>query len=522
MADTDKTNDSPPREDVGSVFHVENVSTDEADRLLDSLGVPVGEVSRQTLKSLGSDADRKLDVLITDAVAEQIWTEWNGEQRIKNDSFRRAFHAMLADGVRLGFRTERFRNISRSLPDPVGDGENWVAAFEGAIAGREKCRIALRLQPERYLAFMRTNTEGNEQSWGNSLSTMKDGLFYELGIVLPPITVAPDETLKDEEFRIEWNDVCWPKGTGLADDRILVNDTPQRLRLLNIEGAPATNPANGSECAIVDAARAEVCTRAGLTTWSPMTYTILALGAVLRRSAAAFVNRYLVWHFLNALGHAKVRPALINEVRKRFDVDVLVRTLRGLVDEDITIRDLSSLLEKMLSVQGKVCAGGSKYILFDFDSQYSIGLNEDDVSTHNLFTHNAFPAILSAHGDKTLTVTDYIRAVRASLRRYISHKYTRGQNTLIAYSIDPKIDARLKDPADLRPAERMELLKCVRRAMVGERAAQTPVITTFESRLRLRQEIRHDFPNLPVLSYQELSTDMNIQPIAHISSDLWP
>src|SRR5262249_15109529 len=127
----------------------------------------------------------------------------------------------------------------------------------------------------------------------------------------------------------------------------------------------------------VDAAQAEVCERAGLTTWNPMGYTILALSAVLRRSAAAFVTRYLVWYFLNLLDQA--RPVLVNEARARFDIDVLVRTLRGLVDEEISIRDLSSLLETMLSVQGKVLVAGSKHILFDFDSQYAVGLIEDDI-----------------------------------------------------------------------------------------------------------------------------------------------
>jgi type III secretion protein V len=53
--------------------------------------------------------------------------------------------------------------------------------------------------------------------------------------------------------------------------------------------------------------------------------------------------------------------------------------------------------------------------------------------------------------------------------------------------------------------------------------AQNPVIlTTQEVRLRLRKEVAHEFPHLNVLSYQELSPDMNIQPIARISSDDWP
>src|SRR6185437_2091159 len=112
-------------------------------------------------------------------------------------------------------------------------------------------------------------------------------------------------------------------------------------------------------------------------------------------------------------------------------------------------RDVSSVLEKMLSVQGKVPVVGSKYILFDFDSQYAVGLNEGNIPAHNLFTQNAFPATITTYADnKQLTVSDYVRAVRASLRRYISHKYLRGQNTLFAYVVDPRIDARLRDPAE--------------------------------------------------------------------------
>jgi type III secretion protein V len=35
----------------------------------------------------------------------------------------------------------------------------------------------------------------------------------------------------------------------------------------------------------------------------------------------------------------------------------------------------------------------------------------------------------------------------------------------------------------------------------------------------VRKLIETDFPNLPVLSYQELSPDLNIQPIARITWD---
>jgi type III secretion protein V len=142
-----------------------------------------------------------------------------------------------------------------------------------------------------------------------------------------------------------------------------------------------------------------------------------------------------------------------------------------------------------------------------------------------VFAHNAFPAALAASEHSLqLTVADYVSNVRASLKRYISHKYTRGQNTLIVYLLDPQIEARLRDPTELRLEERTEFIRCVR-TEVGSLppTAQEPVLlTSFECRLRLRNELRHEFPRLMVVSYQELSPDMNIQPIARISSDDWP
>jgi type III secretion protein V len=51
-------------------------------------------------------------------------------------------------------------------------------------------------------------------------------------------------------------------------------------------------------------------------------------------------------------------------------------------------------------------------------------------------------------------------------------------------------------------------------------AAQNPVLlTSMDIRRTLQKLIEPDFPNLAVLSYQELSPEMNIQPIARISWD---
>jgi hypothetical protein len=124
MSNTDKTNDNSATAGIGLVFHAQDISAAEADRLLASLGVPLNEASRETLRSLGMDADRNLDLLITDAVAEQIWIDWNRDhrERIEDDGFRRALRTMLAEGARVGIPHRAFPQYLQVAARP---GRGW-------------------------------------------------------------------------------------------------------------------------------------------------------------------------------------------------------------------------------------------------------------------------------------------------------------------------------------------------------------------------------------------------------------
>ena len=85
--------------------------------------------------------------------------------------------------------------------------------------------------------------------------------------------------------------------------------------------------------------------------------------------------------------------------------------------------------------------------------------------------------------------------------------------------MDPKFEERLSDPRPLTESELCKLLDAVS-TEVGSMppTAQNPVVlTTALIRYRLRKALRGAFPRLSVLSYQELTPDMNIQPIARIS-----
>ena len=348
-----------------------------------------------------------------------------------------------------------------------------------------------------------TQAQGaDDEPMSEMLSMMQDGLFYELGIILPEVQVHNAPNLKSSEFRIRLNGEEQGPVSGLGPDEFLVNDTVDRLRLLGIEGRKENNPANGSECAIVreTQGQTETCTKTGLTVWGPRGYLVLRLSSEIRKSAARFQTDDATKFILDSLGEAF--PDLVRAALQRYTLTQISGVLRELLAEDISIRDLRSILESLLFVDGTTNVDLRRFIVF---CAYTDGLCPD-------------PA---ARNTSDLTVAQLTDFVRASLKRYISHKYTRGGNTLVVYLMDPAIEQRIGEAGErvLTEAEEKELLA----AIGGEVGSLPPtaslpvLLTSFEVRRALRRLVQREYPQLAVVSYQELSPDMNIQPIARIS-----
>jgi type III secretion protein V len=105
------------------------------------------------------------------------------------------------------------------------------------------------------------------------------------------------------------------------------------------------------------------------------------------------------------------------------------------------------------------------------------------------------------------------------MKRYISYKYTRGNSTLPVYLIAPEIEARLNqiEAQPLNNEERGKLIGGVLKEARYSPSAIPVILTSIETRRVLRKLLEREFPWLAVLSYQELSPEMNIQPLARIS-----
>ena len=117
--------------------------------------------------------------------------------------------------------------------------------------------------------------------------------------------------------------------------------------------------------------------------------------------------------------------------------------------------------------------------------------------------------------------------MRVALKRNIRHNYSSGQNILPAYLLAPHVEESIRGAIRqtsagsylaMEPAASKTLVENLTRT-VGDlsAASQKPVLlTSMDIRRYVRKMIEQDLYDLPVLSYQELTQEINIQPLARV------
>lgn len=139
--------------------------------------------------------------------------------------------------------------------------------------------------------------------------------------------------------------------------------------------------------------------------------------------------------------------------------------------------------------------------------------------------------VLNAADDAVSRGKAHCRAFNASITQ-IRHAlgnalFGSGQNLLPAYLLAPNVEDVLRGAIRqtsagsylaLEPATSKRLVENIKKT-VGDLSAgvQKPVLlTSMDIRRYLRKMIEQDLYELPVLSYQELTQDINIQPLARV------
>jgi len=311
---------------------------------------------------------------------------------------------------------------------------------------------------------------------------LRHGLYYELGVNFPGIQVRGQTVdMEPENYVININEVPVAQGK-VMEGHILVGEPLEQLSLFNITGTETIHPIDGSVVTWIKQENKDVAVQAGFRMWDTGEYLILHLSYVLRKHADEFLGVQEVQTVLTEL--EKSHPALVKElIPKVITLLQLTEIFQRLVQEDVAIRDLKTV----------------------FSTLAQWGEIERDV----------------------LMLTEH---VRAGLKRYITHKYAGTGNSLAVYLLDPEIEEAVKNAIRhtdkgnylaLDPEITQEVIEAVGKEIASHPfppGARPPVILTIaEIRRYFRKIIELEFPQLSVLSYQELSENLRIQPIARVT-----
>ena len=412
--------------------------------------------------------------------------------------FLPALRSVLHNGISLADRAA----AGRACSDGVALALDQEMLAERLIGALRSNVVEIRTTEE----FLRELTTRNRET--DLFPMLRDGLFYELGIVFPPFRFVSDASLPVRSVAVTVNHLTQLPWCVLDPDRCLVNTTLRDGTVswkVGPEGlsAPATsalNPANLNECAIIDAnfrLRAEA---GGLVAWGQIGYAILCLAAELRRAAPRCLDDAGTRALLDQLN--RVFPELVQAARHRFPDARLAGVLRKLLDEECSIRNLRAVLEHLIDFD-PIPVDASKTIVFD----------------DRLTVPENLPAT------RIESVSNLVSTVRCGLKKYISHKASAGRSTLPVFLIDPDMEAMVVSasvalpPDDALPPTEEERF----RKAVHEKVRSTPsgdkiaILTTVEVRPLLASLLRTQYPRMRVLAYQELSPEMNVQPIERIA-----
>jgi type III secretion protein V len=205
---------------------------------------------------------------------------------------------------------------------------------------------------------------------------------------------------------------------------------------------------------------------------------ILHLSHFYRTHASDFLGIQEVRGILEFI--EKSFPDLIKEVTRMVPLQKLTDIFKRLVQEQISIKDLRTILEAL-----------SEWAQTEKD-----------------------PVIL----------TEYIRS---SLKRYISYKYSQGQSTLAVYILDQEIEdmirASIKQTSAgsylaLDPDSVQLILHAMRTTITPTPpGGQLPVlVTNVDVRRFTKKLIEGEFPEIPVLSVQEIVPEIRMQPLGRV------
>jgi type III secretory pathway component EscV len=306
---------------------------------------------------------------------------------------------------------------------------------------------------------------------------LRDGMFAELGLPLPPIRLRPDPSLRPGAFAARFNAVRLLPSVALPVGTILVNHTADFLTELGFKALPTLNPSSRQPAAIADATYEKSLDEQGHTTWDRVGHVILSLAQDIREHAYQVMTSDVAAEMTRRLGMGY--PVLERDITRHVPPGSLAPVLRELLASQVSIRNLRRIAETLLRLETSPAAD---------------------------------------------MATDPVTAVRSGLADAIAARASHQTRTAVVYLLDKQATGAVAAMDSEESLERASLAASRISAGIRAELAQLPpasmvpaVLTSDETRAPLARTLRPEFPWLTVLGMGDLPPDWNVQPVTRVS-----
>jgi len=340
-------------------------------------------------------------------------------------------------------------------------------------------------EPARPLRYRLTAAVGREladavapQAFTEAVTKMRQSFAADLGVEPPLAELFVDQGIEQHHFHLDLEGVPVVEGD-IRPDRLLVEDDAVHLELLAVPFEVGPRIIGRQPAIWVEQQHEHNLARAGVEFLGPTQVLVRCLAEMLRRYATQFVGIQETRELLAQAEHDY--PELTKEALKIAPLQKIADILRRLLDENVPIGNLRLILEAVVEW----------------------GPREQDV----------------------ILLVEY---VRIALRRQICFRCADRTRVIAAYMLERSAEDALR--SSVRPtavgaflsisdAAARPVVERIRRALAAAPEARPVVLASMDVRRHVRNLLIRNDLDVPVLSYQELVPEFNVQPLATIAND---
>lgn len=309
------------------------------------------------------------------------------------------------------------------------------------------------------------------------VTSIRRHVALELGIVVPGVRFRDNLQLKPNAYVVKIKEIEVATGEVMVNQFLAIGPED---KLKNLRGTKTVDPTYGMPGVWISPEQRGDAERLGCMIFDPVSVIATQLTEVVRTHAADLLGRQEVQALVDTI--KKTHPAVVKDlVPDQISLGEVQKVLQNLVRERVSVRDLVTILETVAD---------------------NVHMSKD-------------PEVLT-------------ECVRVALSRVICKEYMNNEGVINVITLDPQIEQIVAQSIQrtemgsflaLDPNMGQEILMSIGQEVgkLQERGLQPIILCAPQIRPALKRLTDRSFPNLVVLSWNEIAPKVNVNSVGMVS-----